>query len=202
MAVPKMRFNQGAGANKLMIGHLRKDDTVGNTISDSLDALQIHAGTSWPVLSQDGTQVLRYIKGTDKTWATNIWKFNDQHEYTIRRSQRPWLLAQREHDSIMEKIASLPRINDTELKAVQRCQLYLKAMTISNLTNSAGTAIADWVTDPNLIEHKSRPSLFLYPNQGRPTSTTWNIFITKLQVAYTMGTNNLFTGPLGRWYVD
>jgi hypothetical protein len=66
-----------------MIGHLRKDDTVGNTISNSLDALQIHAGTSWPVLSQDGTQVLRYVKGTDKTWATNIWKFNDQHEYTI-----------------------------------------------------------------------------------------------------------------------
>jgi hypothetical protein len=102
----------------------------------------------------------------------------------------------------MEKIASLPGINDTELKAVQQCQLYLKAMTISNLTNSAGTAIADWVTDPNLIEHKSQPSLFLYPNQGRPTSTTWNIFFTKLQVAYTVGTNNLLTGPLGRWYVD
>jgi hypothetical protein len=130
-------------------------------------------------------------------WATNIWKFNDQHEYTIRRSQHPWLLAQCEHNSIMEKIASLPGINDTELKAVQQCQLYLKAMTISDLTNSAGTAIADWVTNPNLIEHKSRPSLFLYPNQGRPTSTTWNIFITKLQVAYTVGTNNLLTGPLG-----
>jgi hypothetical protein len=39
-------------------------------------------------------------------------------------------------------------------------------MTISNLTNSAGTAIANWVTNPNLIEHKSQPSLFLYPNQG------------------------------------
>jgi hypothetical protein len=62
---------------------------------------------------------------------------------------------------------------------------------------SAGTAIADWVTDPNLIEHKSRPSLFLYPNQGQLTSTTWNIFITKLQVAYTVGTNNLPTGPPG-----
>jgi hypothetical protein len=112
-------------------------------------------------------------------------------------------LAQREHDSfIMEKIASLPGINDTKLKAVQQCQLYLKAMTISNLTNSAGTAIANWVTDPNLIENKSRPLLFLYPNQGRPTSTTWNIFITKLQVAYTMGTNNLLTRPLGQLYVD
>jgi hypothetical protein len=102
----------------------------------------------------------------------------------------------------MEKIASLPGINDTELKAVQQCRLYLKAMTISNLTNSAGTAIADWVTDPNLIENKSQLSLFLYPNQGRLTSTTWNIFVTKLQVAYTVGTNNLLTRPLGQWDVD
>jgi hypothetical protein len=110
MAVPKMRFNQGAGANKLMIGHLQKDDTVGNTISDSLDALQIHAGTSWPVLSQDSTQVIRYVEGTNKMWATNIWKFNDQHEYTIQQSQRPWLLAQREHNSfIMEKNSLTPQ---------------------------------------------------------------------------------------------
>jgi hypothetical protein len=167
MEVPDMRNTQGTGANKMMTGHLRKEDTVGKTISNSLDALQIHAGTSWPVLSRDGTQVLRYVEGTDKTWATNLWKFNDQHEYMIRQNHRPWLLAQCEHDSfIMEKIAALPGINNTKLKAVQRCQLYLKAITISDLTNSAGTAIADWVTNPNLQGHESWPSLFLYPNQG------------------------------------
>jgi hypothetical protein len=83
MEAPDMCNTQGTGENKMMIGHLQKEDTVGKTISDSLDTLQIHAGTSWPVLSRDGIQVLRYIEGTDKTWATNLWKFNDQHEYTI-----------------------------------------------------------------------------------------------------------------------
>jgi hypothetical protein len=102
----------------------------------------------------------------------------------------------------MEKIAALPGINNTELKAVQQCQLYLKATTISNLTNSAGTAITDWVTNPNLQGHESWPSLFLYRNQGRPTSTTWNIFIKKLQVAYSVGTNYFLTGPLGWWHVN
>jgi hypothetical protein len=84
MLIPEMKYNQGAGANKMLIGHLRKEGTVGETMSNFLDALQIHARTSWPVLSQDGTQVLRYIEGTDKTWATNIWKFNDQTECTIQ----------------------------------------------------------------------------------------------------------------------
>jgi hypothetical protein len=149
METPEMRFTQGARANKLLISHLRKDDTIGRCISDSLDVLQIHAGTSWPVLSQDGTQVHRYVTGTDKTWTTNIWKFNDEHEYTLRCSTTPWLLHQREQDSfIMEEIVTIPGINDTDLKAVQRCQLYLKATTIADLTNSAGTALADWVTNP------------------------------------------------------
>jgi hypothetical protein len=48
----------------------------------------------------------------------------------------------------MEEIVTIPGINDTDLKAVQRCQLYLKATTIADLTNSAGTALADWVTNP------------------------------------------------------
>jgi hypothetical protein len=94
MAIPKFKNTQGAGAGKLLISHLCKDDNVGQINSDSLDALQIHAGTSVPVLSQDGTKVHRYVcgtnqttvsNGTDHTWATKLWEFNDANEYTIRR---------------------------------------------------------------------------------------------------------------------
>ena len=103
MAIPKFKNTQGAGAGKLLISHLRKDDNVGQIISDSLDALQIHAGTSWPVLSQDGTQVHRYVCGTNKTtvsngtnctWATKLWEFNDANEYTICQGDQPWLRSQ------------------------------------------------------------------------------------------------------------
>jgi hypothetical protein len=62
METPEMCYTQGSRANKVLISHLRKDDTVGQCISDLLDVLQIHAGTSWPVLSQDGTQVRRYLR--------------------------------------------------------------------------------------------------------------------------------------------
>jgi hypothetical protein len=64
----------------------------------------------------------------------------------------------------MEEIVTLPGINNTDLKAVQRCRLYLKATTIANLTNSAGTALADWVTNPNYRVNDNRPSHLLYPN--------------------------------------
>jgi hypothetical protein len=101
MTIPDFKNTQGAHAGKLLISHLSKDDNVGQIISDSLDALQIHAGTSWPVLSQDRTQVCRYVcgtnqttvsNGTDCTCATKLWEFNDaSNEYMICRGDQPWL---------------------------------------------------------------------------------------------------------------
>jgi hypothetical protein len=162
--------------------HLRKDANVGQIISDSLDALQIHTRTSWPVLSQDRTQVRRYVcgtnqttvsNGTNRTWATKLWEFNDANEYTIRRGNQPWLRNQGDGDSlIMEKVINLPGITNTDLKAVQHCRLYLKATTISDLTNSAGTALAKWVIKPDCYPNNPPLSYLQYPNQGKPTSPT------------------------------
>jgi hypothetical protein len=62
MSIPDLKNTQGAGAGKLLISHLCKDSNVSQIISDSLDALQIHTGTSWPVLSQDRTCAQRQKK--------------------------------------------------------------------------------------------------------------------------------------------
>jgi hypothetical protein len=73
MSIPHFKNTQGAGAGKLLISHLCKDDNVGQIISDSLDALQIHAGTTWPVLSQDRTQIRRYVCGTKQPDNSQQW---------------------------------------------------------------------------------------------------------------------------------
>jgi len=57
MEVPELWPIQGVSKNKLMIGHLRKSDLVGNTLRVELDCLQLQAGTSWNVLSREGTLV-------------------------------------------------------------------------------------------------------------------------------------------------
>jgi hypothetical protein len=140
MAISKFKNTQGAGAGKLLISPLHKDDNVSHIICDSLDALQIHARTSWPVPSQDRTQVCRYVCGTNKktvsngtnhTWAAKLWEFNDANEYIICQGDQPWLRNQQDGDSfIMEYVVCLvPAITATDLKAVQQCQLYLNATT-------------------------------------------------------------------------
>jgi hypothetical protein len=77
---------------------------------------------------------------------------------------------------------------------------HLKATTISDLINSAGTALADWVVKPHCYPNNALPSYLLHPNQGKPTSPTWSTFIETLQSAYTTGTTNTLVRPLGCWY--
>jgi hypothetical protein len=194
MEVPEVRTTQAAGANKMHISHLQKNDIVGKSIMTSIDCLQPHAGTSWPVLSQDGTIVRKYVIGTDRSWAMHLWEFNDQHNLSIKITNSPWLWIQRVHDSfIMDHTVALLDISTTELKAVQQCRVFLQATIISNLTKSPGTALVEWISDPNLVLTNFRTSHLLYPYQEQPTSTTWNLFLQKLPLAYTTGTNDILT---------
>jgi hypothetical protein len=59
--------------------------------------------------------------------------------------------------------------------------LYLKATTISDLVNSAGTALADCVVKPDRFPNNALLSYLQYPNQGKPTSQTWSLFVKTLQ---------------------
>jgi hypothetical protein len=65
MEVPELWTIQGSTENKLMIIHLCKTDVVGDTIAVGLECLQLQAGTSWGVLSREGTLVRTYI---DRCW--------------------------------------------------------------------------------------------------------------------------------------
>jgi hypothetical protein len=106
MGVPELWTIQGSTKNKLMISHLCKTDVVGDTIAVGLECLQLQAGTSWGVLSREGTLVRTYV---DRCWASHLWEFNDRYDLTIHHEDKPWLLPQREHDQfIMEALAALP----------------------------------------------------------------------------------------------
>jgi hypothetical protein len=63
-------------------------------------------------------------------------------------------------------------------------------MTLADISNSAGTHLAEWVTNPRYAQPSQRHAMLKYPNQGQPNSTVWNDFVKMLQIAFTEGTNN------------
>ena len=80
MEVPELWPIQGASKNKLMIGHLRKTNMVGDNLQVELDCLQLQAGMPWNVLSHNGSLVHQYV---EHCWATHLWEFNDVYSLTI-----------------------------------------------------------------------------------------------------------------------
>ena len=82
---------QGMVATKMVISHARKDDEVGKMLNISRDHLQLQAGVSWPVLSQNGTQQRKYV---DPCYLTHLWKFLDDIDAHIRFDFDQWLFPQ------------------------------------------------------------------------------------------------------------
>ena len=169
---------QGTSKNKIIVGHLRKEDMVGDNLFVELDCLQLQSGVLWNVLSREGEMVRKYI---DDCWAKHLWEFNDRYGITLQREEKAWLLPQREHDQfIMEALTSLPAATTARLKGAQCCCLFLQVTTLADITNSSGTKLADWVTNPRYAPPSQRQAILQYPNQGKPNSTTWNDFVNDL----------------------
>jgi hypothetical protein len=74
MDIYNLDTEQGVSHTKLLVSHLRKNDTVGRMINISFDHLQLQAGVSWPVLSQPGHLQRKYV---DTCYLTNTWEFLD-----------------------------------------------------------------------------------------------------------------------------
>ena len=149
-------------------------------------------------LHREGSLVRSYV---DHCWATHLWSFNDEYGLTIHRDDKLWLLPQRQHDRfLMDEFLSLQVATKKRLRAAQCCRLYLGVTTLADLTNSAGTHLADWATNPKYSFPTQRTPMFKYPNQVRPSTSVWNEFIFLLQTAFTDGTTNKLRRPLGDWY--
>jgi hypothetical protein len=208
MDIPEIETTQGASGNKLMLGHLRKNDMTGQTISVSLDALQLQAGTTNKVLESPGGRAHEYV---DRCWVQHKWEYNDNYGLTIRRDDDPWLLPQREHDvPLMDRISNLQTITKSQLKSVHRCRMYLQADSLADIVTSDGTKLAPFMSataPPNVL---ARTSSIHFPTQAAPDSKTWKIFVKMVRRAYcvnttndlrrTEGNSNELRSPLGKWY--
>jgi hypothetical protein len=180
---------------KLLISHLRKNDEIGWMIKISYDHLQLQAGTSWPVLSRNGSQVRAYV---DPCYVTHTWEFLDGIDNYIHLEPTTWMRPQRVGDRfIMDDVAALPGIKKIEMVYVQRVRLFLGVTMLADITNSAGTSLCEWAMN---VEPNPRPSMLRFPRQDRPRAAnvlaTWRRII---RLCYSPSSTLAIERPLGPW---
>jgi hypothetical protein len=77
---PDLYTDQGYGQLKLLIGHLKMKDEIGNLILIAISHLQIHVGSAKPFFT---LPYPIYAKWIDSNWLTAIWKHTHQLQIVV-----------------------------------------------------------------------------------------------------------------------
>ena len=89
---------------------------------------------------------------------------------------------------------SQSRLPLSHMRTLNRCRIYLKVITLSDITTADSTRIIPSVKKGYQIP--ARISTLMWPNQGKPNSAEWKIWEASLSHFESRGK---LLRPLGRW---
>ena len=123
-----------------MLKQLRWDKTLANDILVTLDHVQLLTGLTTPVMQNTASKI-DYI-GT--SYLVEMRRRLSDIEGTIW-IEHAWVLSlQRQRDeSLMARFTTIPRITIGQLKQANTVRLYLRVITIADLTDPEGSTIPD-----------------------------------------------------------
>lgn len=88
-----------------------------------------------------------------------------------------------------------------ELRAAQRCRLYLKATTVSDIATIDGNSIHPRVLNGEIPD--DRCSNLRYPRQQRPPASSWTLWRRLVSRALTTSPDSCrLRQPMGKWYTN
>ena len=173
---------------KLVIGSLRMEDTVGKLLNIQLQWIQLAVGLSTPVLEAKTT-----IPYVPHCWIKLLHEKLVDTNITIQTSTT-WIPEdKRANDQIIMDFVTrhLPPKSWGE---INQCRLYLKAITLSDITTFDGAYIPDSVYR---VAKPYRDSSISFPKQKRPSKAArheWQYLIR-----FVSDTNGKLHTPLGKW---
>jgi len=134
LEIPELYTDQGFGQLKLLFGHVKLRDEVGQQILCFLSELQLFIGSSSPILSLP-FQV--YGKLVGDYWLVSIWKHMSQIGYSldIESAWTPPLSHQLE--AALMDLAVKYNFTTNQLKEINHCRVYLQVLTVSTDVSDA-----------------------------------------------------------------
>ena len=185
---------------KYIVKQLRWNKTVANDMIVTLDTLQLVAGFHQPLLEYPLPRVDYIGPSLFLTMRSNLARLDAS--LWIEDVWRPQL--QREYDAfIMDRFILIPRITPSELKQANAVRLYMRILTIADITDPSGCYIPSGM----LTGEWQAGSDLHWPHQPMPPKAFWATF--RKCIRYTFCTHlpprqhisdsmDLDT-PLGKW---
>ena len=122
----------------MLCGHLRAADKVGCAIVNTMSALQLESGLIDPFLHSSYKFCTWVIDG----WLKECLRILDKYRLTLHSSKLWVPTTLRANDkSFMQTIAEANKFENWQLYQINRCRIYLKVITLSDLSAACGMQI-------------------------------------------------------------
>ena len=165
-----------------LLKQLRWDKTVANDTIVTLDTLQLVSGLSRPLMEYTTTPV-KYIGDSyflhiraqladihASLWIEEVWKPQPHRE---------------NDEFIMDKFTSIPGITRAELRQANAVRLYMRIMTIADLSHPSG----EFIPDGMLTGEWQAGSDLFWPYQACPPPEFWAVFRRCLRLTFCTSTS-------------
>lgn len=186
-----LQVEQTIGWINMFLQHFGLDSTLARKFMASLEALQLELGCiGCPFEENFG----RFGHLATASWVKSFWERLSYYNFTLH-VKYPKLNIPREGDATIISLLSQAGHSGTQLRQLNRCRLYLKAIFISDLTSANGRSFL--AADPDTYGATApRQSLYTFP-QERPSVDDWTLWYGAWRKITSTGW--VLNRPLGRW---
>ena len=186
---------QGVDHIRDITEHIWKETMTGDLLKCNLEQLRIEIGDNISILNSNYNKYKPLIL-TD-SYAQNTWEFMSKHNITldVEIDSIPLL---RDGDScIMRGFIDNPNIPRSSLAQLNRCRIYLKVFTVSDISSGDGTRIRDEVWHGR--QFQTGRNICMWPIWGRPSLSSWSYWRTALKATFCTEKDKVLKLPLHQW---
>ena len=119
--------------------HLWKKTVTGHMMRVALEHLRIELGENIDILRSNWNQHKNQL--LTSSWMTETWRFMSESGVTLEDKTQKIQLLRIKDKIIMEEFRKNKMIKSNELKVLNKCRLYLKIFTLSDITSGDGKSI-------------------------------------------------------------
>ena len=172
---------------KFFLLHMRRQDKLGKLVTILMETVQLQSGLCDPLLNT----TIRWQAWVEHTWLHNLKDGLDTINGAIHTNC--WIpKAQRQYDRALMQVFASWNLTEKELRALNRCRLYLQVIFVSDITDLKGSKISKEAVQVV----RFRDSGYRWARQARPIKSDRNIWRRSLlRLCY----NDELITTLGRW---
>jgi hypothetical protein len=154
-------------------------DPSGQLFAHELEALRMELGTPDAITDHDYKQFEQCVT---YCWLKTLWQFCRQHHFRFDDPfERPRL--HREGDQYLMHAFALHHFKPKELAMINQCRMFLKVITLADITTANGKSLHPWSYDGI----RRRPHLHRYhwPRQPKKLSEAhWQLWRKALDACF------------------